>query len=157
MGEMNVEYINPFLVSASSVLQAACNITLKPGRPYVRTAAFDENSLVISIGVTGQLGGQVLLAFHKNVACEIASRMCMMPIDELNEIALSALSELGNMILGNAATVLSTKNVVIDITPPMIIHGNFQMDRMYAQNICIPMTFDNDKLIEIDISIIGEK
>ena len=66
---------------------------------------------------------------------------------------MSALSELGNMILGNAATVLSTKGVVIDITPPTIIRGNFRMERLYAQNICIPMTFDGDRLIEVDVSV----
>lgn len=33
----------------------------------------------------------------------------MMPITALDELSLSALSELGNMILGNAATVLSTR------------------------------------------------
>ncbi len=150
---MNAEYINSFLISASSVLQNACGISLTSGRPYVKTTVFDGNSVVICIGITGQIAGQVLLSFRKEVACEIASKMCMMSKTELDELALSALSELGNMIIGNAATVLSTKNVIIDITPPTIIQGNFTMERIYAQNICIPMTFEGDRLIEVDVSI----
>ncbi len=153
MSEMNSQYINAFLVSASSVFQSACGISLKPGKPYVKTTAFDEDTLVIAIGVTGQIGGQVILALHGDAALEIASKMCMMTVSELDELSLSALSELGNMILGNAATVLSTKGVVIDITPPTIIRGNFRMERLYAQNICIPMTFDGDRLIEVDVSV----
>lgn len=157
MAEMKGEYINAFLVAASSVLQTACNVSLTAGKPYVKTTSFDDNSLVICLGVTGQIGGQVLIACSKSVACDIASKMCFMPINTLDELSLSALSELGNMILGNAATVLSTKNVIIDITPPMIIQGVFQMDRVYAQNICLPMNYEGDKLIEFDVSLTEAK
>ena len=152
MAEMSIEYINPFLVAAGSVLQTACNIQLKAGKPYVRTNSFDENSVVICLGITGQLGGQVIIAFNKTVALELASKMCMMELTTLDELSISALSELGNMVLGNAATVLSTKNVIIDITPPVLIQGNFQMQSAYSKNICIPMTYDDIKLIELDIS-----
>ena len=103
---MNSEYVNAFLVSAASVLQTACGLALKPGKPYVKTNTFEDNVLVICIGITGQVKGQVLIAVNNEVACELASKMCMMPIDKLDEISLSALSELSNMILGNAATVL---------------------------------------------------
>lgn len=153
MSEMNIEYINPFLVSASSVLQSMCGMQLAAGKPYVRESQFDEGSVVICIGVTGQIGGQVLLAFHNDIACEIASKMCMMPIEALDDISLSALCELGNMVLGNAATVLSTKNILIDITPPTVIQGNFHIDNSYAKNICIPLTYDGNKTIEVDISL----
>lgn len=153
MAEMNGEYINAFLVASSSVLQTACGITLTAGKPYVKTTSFEPTSLVICLGVTGQIGGQVLIACHKDVACDIASKMCMMPITQLDELSLSALSELGNMILGNAATVLSTKNVIVDITPPMIIQGDFKMDRVYAQNICLPMTYEGNKVVEFDVSL----
>ncbi len=153
MAQMNIEYINPFLVAASSVLQTACGIKLTAGKPYVKSNSFDDTSVVICIGVTGQLGGQVLLACHRTVALDIASKMCRMPVAVLDELSMSALSELGNMVLGNAATVLSTKNVIIDITPPSIVQGNFTMSNIYAQNICIPMTYDGDKLIEFDVSI----
>ncbi len=156
MGEMKIEYINPFLMAASSVLQTACNIQLTSGKPYVKTTSFNEDSIVICIGITGQIGGQALIAFSKEVACDIASKMCMMPIESLDDLATSALCELGNMVLGNAATMLSTKGVIADITPPIIIKGNFVMERTYARNVCIPMTYDNDKVVEFDVSITEE-
>ena len=108
---MNSEYVNAFLVSAASVLQTACGLTLTPGKPYVKANTFEDNVLVICIGITGQVKGQVLIAVNNEVACELASKMCMMPVDKLDELSLSALSELSNMILGNAATVLSTKEI----------------------------------------------
>ncbi len=153
MNEMNIEHINPFLVAAKSVLQNMCGVELTSGVPYVKSTEFSSTSVVICIGVTGQISGQVLLACHNDVACEIASKMCMMPITELDDLSLSALSELGNMIFGNAATVLSTKNIIVDITPPSIIQGDFTMESTFAKNVCIPFTFDGDKVIEVDVSL----
>ncbi len=151
--EMNSEYINPFLVASTSVLQNMCGLQLSGGKPYVKTSAFEDGYVVICIGVTGQICGQVLIAFKKEVALDIASKMCMMPMEEHNELSLSALCELGNMVLGNAATVLSTKSIIVDITPPSVIQGNFRIESSYAKNICIPMTYDNDKIIELDVSL----
>ena len=58
--EMKIEYINPFLVAATSVLSNVCGVKLSAGKPYVKTTSFDESSVVISLGVTGQVSGQVL-------------------------------------------------------------------------------------------------
>jgi chemotaxis protein CheX len=57
------------------------------------------------------------------------------------------------MMLGNAATLLSTKGILIDITPPSIITGNFYIGSSFAQNICVPLTYEGDKTIEFDISL----
>ena len=150
---MKSEHVNAFLVAATSVLQTMCSLKLTPGTPYVKNTAFEDDSVVICIGVTGQIRGQVLLAFKNEVACDIASKMCMMTISELDELSMSALSELGNMILGNAATVLSTHGVIVDITTPSIIQGTFTIENTRVKNVCVPTTYDGDKLIEIDISL----
>ena len=84
--EMKIEYINPFLVAATSVLSNVCGVKLSAGKPYVKTTSFDESSVVISLGVTGQVSGQVLIAVHQDVACDIASKMCMMPITQLDDL-----------------------------------------------------------------------
>lgn len=54
----------------------------------------------------GEMKGQVILAIRENNAKDIASRMMFgMPVNELDEMASSALNELGNMIMGNTATI----------------------------------------------------
>lgn len=100
---MKVEHIQPFLTSANTVLSMTCQTTFTAGKPYVKSNEFNNDNIVICVGVTGQLYGQVLLSFGSDTALDIASKMCMMPVTELNEFSMSALSELGNMILGNAA------------------------------------------------------
>lgn len=150
---INVEYINPFLMAATSIIKDICQIELKVGKPYVKETAFASDSVIIMIGVTGEMRGSVMIALSYNKALEIASNMMMgMPVTELDEMSISAISELGNMIMGNAATILSTKGVGIDITPPTLCRGNLTITQSYTKNICIPLSGD-DITIELDVAV----
>ena len=153
MADVNVEYINPFLMAASSVMKNVCQTDVKIGKPYVKTTEFSSDSIIIMIGVTGEMRGQVVIGFALGVACDIASKMMMMPVAEMNEISMSAIGELGNMIMGNAATILSTKGIGIDITPPALCRGGISMMTSYAKNICIPLMYGDGKVIELDIAV----
>lgn len=153
MADINVEYINPFLMAATSILHDMCQVDLAIGRPYVRTVEFTNDSVLIMIGVTGEIRGQVILAFTFENACKVAGKMMMMDVTELNEISTSAISELGNMVMGNAATILSTKGIGIDITPPSFCRGNISITTTYAKNVCIPLTHNGELIMEIDIAI----
>ena len=51
-------------------------------------------------------------------ALGVVSKMMMMPVNAIDAIGQSAISELGNMVAGNAATVFANNNIMIDITPP---------------------------------------
>ena len=158
MADINVECINPFLMAATSILKDMCQIDLNVGKPYVKTTDFESESVIIMIGVTGEMRGQVIIAFTYEKACNIASRMMMgMPVPELNEISMSAISELGNMIMGNAATIFSTKGYVIDITPPSVCHGDMTITQSYTQNICVPIHSGDEVALELNIAVIAEQ
>lgn len=150
---MNADYINAFLVAATKVLRDMVCIDAQIGKPYTKDTKFGEQSLLIMLGVTGKMKGQVILDFQNTVALDVASKMCMMPLDEMNDLAQSAVCELGNMILGNTATVFSTKGIGIDITPPTICSGPVTFSSMYAANICIPLIYEEDKVIEINVAL----
>ena len=55
--------------------------------------------------------------------------------------ASSAIGELGNMIMGNAAIVFSSNGVGIDITPPTLSHGEVSFTNNFAKTLCVPMVF----------------
>ena len=57
------------------------------------------------------------------------------------------------MVFENAATVLSTKNIIISVTPPTVIQGNFSIGNTFAQNICIPFTYNGNMTVEVDVSL----
>jgi chemotaxis protein CheX len=156
MTNVNADHINPFLMASTKILNEMCYVDVKIGRPFIKSPAFFEDTLIILVGFTGEMRGQVMIAFTNPVACDIASKMIMMPITQMDELARSAISELGNMIMGNTATIFSTKGIAIDITPPTVANGTMSFSNSFASNICVPLTYDGDKTIEINIAIKGE-
>ncbi len=156
MAALNVDHINPFLMASTKILKDMCFVDAKVGKPFVKDPVFLDNTLVILIGITGAMKGQVMIAFEHNVACDIASKMIMMPINQLDEMSRSAICELGNMILGNTATIFSTKGIEIDITPPTVGSGTMSFTNNYARNICIPLNYEENKTIEINIAMKGD-
>lgn len=150
---INADHINPFLMASVKILKDVCQVDATVGRPCVKSTQFTDDSLVIMIGVTGEMKGQVLINFTNPVACDIASKMTFMPITVLDELGVSAVSELGNMILGHAATLFFAKGIEIDITPPTTCHGNVSFNTSYSTNICVPLMYEGDKTIEVHISV----
>lgn len=154
--EINVEHINPFLMAATSIIKSICGFDMKIGKLFIKDTSFDNDSIIIMIGITGEMRGQVMIVMTCDVACNIASKMMMgMPVTQLDEMAISAISELGNMIMGNAATIFSTKGIGIDITPPTVCQGNVTITRTGMKNICIPLN-GGDIIVELDIAVKGD-
>lgn len=141
MATLNAEHINPFLMAAKKVLQDMCFVEVSIQKPGLKEPKFGSDSWVIIIGVTGEMRGQVLIGMTQTDACSIASKMCMTEIKEIDDFAASALSELGNMIMGNASTVFSSNGIGIDITPPTLSHGEVSFTSTYAKSLCVPLTF----------------
>jgi chemotaxis protein CheX len=156
MATLNVEHINPFLMASTKILKEMCFVDAQVGKPYMKDPVFLDDTMVILIGITGEMRGQVMIALEHLVACDIASKMIMMPITAMDEFARSAICELGNMIMGNTATIFSTKGIAIDITPPTVGNGTMSFTNNYAQNVCIPLIYDGNKTITINVAIKGD-
>ena len=94
MAALNVEYINPFLGAATKILKDMCQVDVQIGKPFLREMKFTEDSLVIIIGVTGEMRGQVMIAFADEIARDVAGKMMMMPpLPQMDEIGASAIFE----------------------------------------------------------------
>ncbi len=154
---MNIEYINPFIEASQTVLQQVANIDAKLGKVFLRSSPYKGEAVVILVGITGKMRGQTIFTMSKETAFRIASAMmCGMAVEELNEISKSALSELTNMILGNAATLLYNKGIGIEITPPSLLLGeNLSISQSKMQTICIPLHLTDTEMLEIDLSVEG--
>jgi chemotaxis protein CheX len=150
------EHLNPFLMASTRILKEMCFVDTRLGKPYIKDPLFLEDTLIIIIGFTGEIRGQVMIAFETKIACDIASRMMQMPVPVMDDISKSAICELGNMIMGNTATIFSTRGIAIDITPPTVGNGTISFTNNYAKNICIPLIYENNKAIEFNIALKGE-
>jgi chemotaxis protein CheX len=151
---MRAEYINPFIKASTEVLKTIANLHFTTGAPYLKSSPFGTDSLIILVGITGEMRGQAVISMNTAMAKSVASSMMMgMPVNEIDEMAKSALSELGNMIMGNTATLLFNNGVNIDITPPTLMIGtDMQISSGDMKTIGVPLSCDLG-MITIDISV----
>ena len=151
---VDVKLINPFIEASLNVIKTVCNLDVTIGKPEISKTEFNESSVIIMLGIVGQVKGQVLIDMSEESAKKLASGMMMgMPVEVLDEMSLSAISELGNMIMGNTATLFSKNDIIIDITPPSTIRGHLVIDRYYTVNIAIPIIHNNSTLLKLNVAI----
>lgn len=118
---MKEQLVKPFLKSLQEIIGqiTGMSMEIKDTNMGQTTTAKD---VAILIGVSGELEGQTMINLEKPFAMQIASSMMGgMPVTELDEISKSAVAELGNMVLGNAAIHLFNEGCKIDITPPTLL------------------------------------
>lgn len=152
---MNVEHINPFIEASKTVMKTVANIDISLGRVYLKTSPYSSETLVVVVGLMGELRGQVIFSMDKNVAFKIASAMMMgMSITKLDEMSKSAIAESTNMILGNAATLFYNRGINIQITPPSLMMGNnIQISTPNMKILSIPLILSTGGKIEMDIAL----
>ncbi len=118
---MKEEYINPFLVPARLVWKKELGVDLELANATKVSHQFTTDDITAVIGVSGSLEGNVLYGFHQDTAKSVVSKMMESVVTEFDEMALSALGEIANMITGNAATGLSNAGYPCQISPPVLI------------------------------------
>lgn len=150
---MKAEYINPFLESARIVIEQVIQIRPSTGQLGIKDVKFVENYVWIQIGMSGQMKGDIVFGLSEEVALKIISAMMGgFTISEIDEIGSSAISELGNMISGNASTMLYNQGVKVDITPPRVLRSA-QAAGFFAQKaLTIPLLMEG--IGELDIQVL---
>jgi len=149
---MDVNHVNPFMESFFNVMPQLGFSTVEKGKLSVKGKDLLSSGVIIIVGIVGAIKGNIVYSIDIEDAKKIASTMMMgMPVDELNDIAQSALSELTNMLTANAATRFADLGISIDISTPTLLHGNDIALKMSSnQVLCIQLLADN---IPIEVNI----
>nr|WP_207718119.1 chemotaxis protein CheX [Clostridium saccharobutylicum] len=126
---------------------------IKENDVKLKERLINSPGVVIIIGLMGDIKGNIIYGINEIDAKKIASVMMMgMPVEEFNELAQSAISELINMLTANVATNFSQQNVSVNISTPTLIYGKFTANASSDKVICIPMNI-NEATIEVNISL----
>ncbi|GGD49380.1 chemotaxis protein CheX [Paenibacillus nasutitermitis] len=150
---MKAEYINPFLESAIIVIEQVAQIRPAAGQLGIKDVKFVENHIWIQIGLNGQMTGDIVFGLSEEVAMKMISAMMGgYVISEIDEMGRSAISELGNMISGNASTMLYNQGVRVDITPPKVMHSAQAAGFKAQRALTIPLIMEG--IGELDIQVL---
>lgn len=157
MTALKVEYINPFVIASFSVLEMVLSSKPTKGDLAMQPTTFTSQQCNVVCGVTGQVQGQVIYGMSLVTADRIASTMLGQPIKVFDQLAASAIGELGNMISGNAMQHLSEAGWICDITPPTIIRGqHVKISTISIPAIVIPITLEQGEM-SITVGLQGRK
>lgn len=143
---MSETLYRPFLQATQHVFQLMLDLNDVHAEP-LREAIQDLDTLEVSIGVTGDLTGQVVYSFPYETCLNMVNIMSGMEISEVDEFVTSAIGEIANIISGNVMTLLTDENVSCDILPPKLLNGevdknNYALDTVSCivtplGNICL--------------------
>ncbi len=153
---MDVKYINPFVESFTMVMPQLGFENVQLGTMGEKNNEVEVTGIAVILGIVGAMRGNVVYAIDVESAKQIASVMMMgMPVEEFDEMAKSALSELTNMLTANAATAFSNIGIEIDISTPTMLQGNEMGIKMSSNDIlCVSLLADG---VPVEINVAFEK
>lgn len=154
---MRVEYINPFVESAYNVLTEVLQTEVSRGDLYLKSAAMPMLGVAAIIGLAGDVEGRVLFDMKLDTSIKVASVMLssmdMEPVSEFNDMARATITELANMITGQAVTKLHNLGFKFDLTPPAIFKGdNMEISDPDFEALIVPMELPMGR-IEINVAV----
>jgi chemotaxis protein CheX len=154
---MRVEYINPFVESATNVLREVLQGEVSRGELYLKSTAAPVLGVAAIIGLAGDVEGRVLLDMSRATAIQVANAMLatmeMEAISDLNDMGRATITELANMITGQAVTKLHNLGFKFDLTPPALVTGdNMEISNTNVEALIVPMEIPQGQ-IEINVAI----
>lgn len=151
---MKVQYVSPFAEAAVSVFQQLIGVSPERGSLAARPQLFTTQQVNIVCGITGDVEGLVIYGMAMNTAIKIASKMIGMPVTQFDQLVASAIGELGNMVTGNSASLLSGQGFNCDITPPTILRGtNVKITTVDIPALVIPLNLKDIGTFEVNVSL----
>ena len=150
---MRVEYINPFVEAAHNILTEVLAEDVKRGDLYLKSTSMPVMGVAAFVGLAGDVEGRVLFDMSMETAMKIASKMNMEELPEFDELAKATITEMANLITGQAVTKLNDLCVKFDLTPPALFTGEkMEISDHEVEALIVPMLTQQGK-IEVNVAI----
>ena len=151
---MDAKQMAPFLDALANIMPQLGFQEVRRGGLRVEEDKLSSKGVMVIIGLTEMLRGNIVYNFSLDTARAIASTMMMgMPVPELDDMAQSAISELGNMLAANASILMEGQGVSMNISPPTLIVGESVQARIGAEKRLVVEMFVDSNLVEVDIAV----
>jgi chemotaxis protein CheX len=152
---MRVEYINPFVEAAFSILKSQVYEDVKRSDLYLKSTTLAIMGVAAVVGLAGDVVGQVRFDMTKETALAVASVMNGEKLPALDDMAKATIQELANMITAQAVTKLHDLGFKFDLTPPALFVGdNLEVSSdLKVEALIVPMELGPHGKIEVNVAI----
>lgn len=131
----------PFLEATRNVFQLMLDLSDIAESPAEAFECGDE--VDVSIGVTGDLVGEVIYRFPRETSLYMVKIMSGMEIESIDDFVTSAISEIANIISGNVLTMLAAEDMKCDILPPVLKKPDDSREYAIRTACCISTSAGN--------------
>ncbi len=137
---MKAEFVNPFVTSAFNVLQTETKSEVTKGSVTLQDSPLVSEEVTVLIGVVGRVQGLVLYGMSEKAAKGIVSAMTGETVAVFDNLAESAVAELGNVITGLASGELEQAGYPCKIAPPSVVVGRgTSISTLAIKRLVIPL------------------
>ena len=154
---MDAKLVNPFIDAFTTVMPQMGFQEPKRTKMSVKEKIAESLGVSVIVGFTKQIRGNVVYNMSEDTAKYIASTMMMgMPVENFDEMAQSAISEMSNMLTANAATNLTAMGLEVDIsTLSLSVGEKFQIKISGEQYLTVEMDLGGHP-VELDIAVAAQ-
>ena len=123
---MDSRLIQPFIESTKTILFEMTGIEITSvGDPIVDSSAMRSNGVSSAITFSGKLKGRFVIDMPPEMAKVVVGNMMGEPVDNVRDrLFLSGISEMNNIIAGDANTTLNNAySLSLRLAPPIVFTG----------------------------------
>jgi len=137
---MKAQILNPFLEAIQEVLVKEVRAEITRGELSLDNSPYITEDVTTLISMIGQVEGNVLFSMSQDTAKAVVSRMLGETVTAFDGLAQSGISELGNVIVGQASVRLARAGYQTNISPPALIQGDgAQLSTLDYPRLVVPL------------------
>lgn len=149
---MSNDFVNPFYVATREVFRLMLDLEIQRGADQLKQDGLENKKARVSIGIVGDLEGTIYYSFPESMTLEMVRIMSGMEMEVVDDFVTSALSEIVNIISGNAMSNLFENNYTCDILPPTFELIEEVVDHPADKVISLPLeTIIGPLRVEVDL------
>ena len=114
------DFVHPFFKATQEVFRLMLDLEIEKSAVPSEEEGLRSKAVYVSIGIVGDLEGSINYCFPESMTLEMVRILSGMEMAELDDFVASALSEMVNIISGNAVTDLFVSQYTCDILPPAV-------------------------------------
>lgn len=135
MQALKAELVNPFLSAGMDVMAQVLG-NVKRGTPWLAQGLVKLKDFAVEFRVDGYIQGIFTYTMTQAVALHIAAKLTGRDLPHIDDIARSALAELGNWVSGRTVSQFK-KRVVLSV--PRIFEGGSTVTSLHDMLLAVPV------------------
>jgi chemotaxis protein CheX len=118
---MRMELIQPFIGSLDAVLAEMMKMPAKIVDLTMEEDGYRRKGTAAVVTFQGEIEGRIILDMEPSAAAQVAEYLAGGEVDPSAGIVSEAVSELANMVIGNAVTQLNDRGFQFKVFPPELL------------------------------------